>query len=69
MCFPISEASEKHRKEEADKIAKEGQADSKGVYHTLQTVGNACGVSWPPHARACVRACCVRVCVRVVGAG
>lgn len=48
LCFPISAASEKHRAEEADRIAKDGQADSKNVYFTLQTVGNACAsaCSW-----------------------
>jgi len=53
MCFPISEATEKHRADEAERIAKDGQAggaDSKNVYHTLQTVGNACGTVALLHA-------------------
>lgn len=35
--------SEKHRKEEAERIEKDGQTVSKGLYYLKQTVGNACG--------------------------
>jgi len=50
LCFPVSQASEKHREEEEARIAKDGQPDSKNVYHMLQTVGNACGTIGLVHA-------------------
>jgi ubiquitin carboxyl-terminal hydrolase L3 len=50
LCFPISENSEKHRAEEEQKIAKDGQPDAKNVYHMNQTVGNACGTIGLIHA-------------------
>jgi len=51
LClFPISEASEKHKAEEAAAIEKNGQQSSKNVYFTKQTIGNACGTVGLVHA-------------------
>jgi len=51
LClFPISEASEAHKAEEAAQIAKSGQEVSKSVYFTKQTIGNACGTVGLVHA-------------------
>jgi len=51
LClFPISEASEKHKAEEAASIEKNGQVTSKNVYFTKQTIGNACGTVGLVHA-------------------
>lgn len=49
-CYPISEAAEKHRAEEAKRIEEKGQSDSKAVWYTKQTVGNACGTVALLHA-------------------
>ncbi|CAM9489076.1 unnamed protein product [Discosporangium mesarthrocarpum] len=43
MLFPIKEATEKHRKEEAASLLASGQAVKDKVYFMKQTVGNACG--------------------------
>lgn len=43
MLFPIKAASEAHRKEEAERIAKDGQVVSDKLFYMKQTVGNACG--------------------------
>lgn len=48
MLFPVSEASEKHRKEQEEEVAaleeKEGKSQDKdGVYFIKQVIGNACG--------------------------
>jgi ubiquitin carboxyl-terminal hydrolase L3 len=50
MCFPVSEASEKHRAEEAETITKAGQTVDASIWHTKQTVGNACGTVGLLHA-------------------
>jgi len=50
MLFPVSDFSELHRKEEEEKIAKNGQKVSDKVYYTHQTVGNACGTVGLIHA-------------------
>ena len=52
MLFPISEASEKHKAAEQAAIEADGQACSAAVYHTKQTVGNACGTVGLIHAVA-----------------
>jgi hypothetical protein len=49
-CFPVSEASEKHRAEEFEAITKSGQVVDPSVWHTAQTVGNACGTVGLLHA-------------------
>ncbi|CAM9171689.1 unnamed protein product [Choristocarpus tenellus] len=43
MLFPIKEATEKHREEEAAAIKERGQTVSDRLYYMKQTVGNACG--------------------------
>ena len=43
LLYPIKEAAEKHRKEEAERIKTDGQEVSKNLYFSKQTVGNACG--------------------------
>jgi len=51
LClFPISEASEKHKGEEAAAVEKNGQVCSSNVYFTKQTIGNACGTVGLVHA-------------------
>jgi ubiquitin carboxyl-terminal hydrolase L3 len=50
LLFPISEASEKHKKEiEAKMLSSRGLLSPK-VYHMKQTVGNACGTVGLIHA-------------------
>jgi ubiquitin carboxyl-terminal hydrolase L3 len=55
MLFPIKEASEKHRAEEAARIAKEGQVVHPQTYFCAQTIDNACGTIGILHsvANAC----------------
>jgi ubiquitin carboxyl-terminal hydrolase L3 len=43
LLFPISDAEEKHRGEENDRVASMGQAVPPALWYTKQTVGNACG--------------------------
>ncbi|XP_003386938.1 PREDICTED: ubiquitin carboxyl-terminal hydrolase isozyme L3-like [Amphimedon queenslandica] len=43
MLFPITDKYEAFRKEEEEKIEKEGQTVSPNVYYMKQYVGNACG--------------------------
>jgi len=50
MLFPISEASEKHRREEEEQIKKNGQRCSEKVFHVKQSIGNACGTIGLVHA-------------------
>mmetsp|Transcript_17536 Transcript_17536/g.41040 ORF Transcript_17536/g.41040 Transcript_17536/m.41040 type:complete len:274 (-) Transcript_17536:24-845(-) len=52
MLFPIKEASEKHRAEEAARIETEGQEIPAETYYTKQTVGNACGTVGLLHCAA-----------------
>lgn len=58
MLFPIKEASEKHRAEEAARIEAEGQEVPEEVYYTKQTVGNACGTVGLVHITANVTSYC-----------
>jgi len=50
LLFPVSPASEAHRKEEEKTLARDGQNVGAGVYFTKQTVGNACGTVGLVHA-------------------
>jgi ubiquitin carboxyl-terminal hydrolase L3 len=43
FLFPIKEASETHRAEEAARIASVGQTVDPRIFFTKQTIGNACG--------------------------
>eukprot|EP00753_Platysulcus_tardus_P010840 PLAT3102.1.p2 GENE.PLAT3102.1~~PLAT3102.1.p2 ORF type:complete len:266 (+),score=146.76 PLAT3102.1:42-839(+) len=43
LLFPIKEASEAYKAEEAARIKEEGQVVSDDLYFIKQTVGNACG--------------------------
>ena len=52
MLFPICEASEAHKAQEQARIEADGQTCSANVYHTKQTVGNACGTVGLIHAVA-----------------
>ena len=50
LLFPITDASEKAKDEEAARIAAEGQVVSDKVYYMRQTIGNACGTIGIIHA-------------------
>ena len=50
LLFPITDASERARAEEAEAIARDGQTVSERVYFTRQTIGNACGTIGVLHA-------------------
>ena len=50
LLFPITDASERARAEEAEAIARDGQTVSDRVYFTRQTIGNACGTIGVLHA-------------------
>jgi ubiquitin carboxyl-terminal hydrolase L3 len=50
MLFPVSAASEKHRKEEEAKLVKDGQKVSDKVFFLRQIIGNACGTIGLCHA-------------------
>jgi ubiquitin carboxyl-terminal hydrolase L3 len=52
FLYPIKESTEAFRKEEADRIAAEGQIVSDKLFYTKQTVGNACGTIGLLHAVA-----------------
>ncbi|KAI9101951.1 hypothetical protein DFS34DRAFT_437685 [Phlyctochytrium arcticum] len=52
LLFPITPAYEKFRKEEEEKIAKNGQHNSPKVYFVRQTISNACGTIGLLHALA-----------------
>ena len=50
MLYPIKDSSERLRKEQATRIAEEGQTLSSNVYYMKQYVGNACGTIGLLHA-------------------
>ncbi|XP_070554218.1 ubiquitin carboxyl-terminal hydrolase isozyme L3-like isoform X2 [Ptychodera flava] len=52
LLFPINEKYEAYKKEEQEKIEKEGQSVSPKVYFMKQTIGNACGTIGLLHAIA-----------------
>lgn len=52
LLFPITDASEKAKQEEEDRIAKGGQTVSPSVYFMRQTIGNACGTIGVLHSLA-----------------
>lgn len=52
FLYPIKDSTETFRKEEAERIAKDGQTVSSKLYFTKQTVGNACGTIGLLHAVA-----------------
>ena len=56
LLFPISEATEEARAEEAAAIERDGQEVSADVWYTKQTIGNACGTIGVLHALANNRA-------------
>jgi len=50
MLFPVSEASENHRRDEEKRLSESSQVVSKSVFYMKQTVGNACGTVGLIHA-------------------
>jgi len=50
MLFPVSDASENHRRRQRDEIANSGQMYSDSVYWMKQFIGNACGTIGLIHA-------------------
>lgn len=55
MLFPIKDASEQYQQEEEERIIKDGQEVSPGVYYMKQIVGNACGTVGILHSIANAR--------------
>ncbi|KAJ3036186.1 Ubiquitin carboxyl-terminal hydrolase isozyme L3, partial [Rhizophlyctis rosea] len=52
FLFPVTEKYEQSRREEEERIRKEGQTVSKDLYFVRQTIGNACGTIGLLHALA-----------------
>ncbi|XP_077865441.1 ubiquitin carboxyl-terminal hydrolase isozyme L3-like [Saccoglossus kowalevskii] len=52
LLFPINEKYETFKKEEEEKIDKDGQTVSSNLYYMKQTIGNACGTIGLLHAIA-----------------
>ncbi len=43
FLFPVKPVSEAHRREEAERVQREGQVVSPGLFYMAQEIGNACG--------------------------
>ena len=43
FLFPVKDVSEAHRREEAERVKREGQVVSPQVFYMTQEIGNACG--------------------------
>jgi len=52
MLYPIKDAGETYRHEEADRIREAGQTVDPKLYYSKQTIGNACGTIGILHAVA-----------------